>query len=223
MRLRPKTELKALIAVAALSENNEYQLAAVDGAGEIERARTNLKDVEVAVLGGSEPLTLNGLLNGLRAGVDILYLVCHGALTGKGPIVYLQDENGDAAVTSGAELADAIAGLQQPPRLVVLASCESARVKDGTSAEAALAPRLAEAGVPAILAMQGKISMATVEQFMPRFFSELLKDGQIDRALAVARGEVRGNLDSWMPVLFLRLRGGRIWYVPGFAGDKEGI
>jgi hypothetical protein len=35
--------------------------------------------------------------------------------------------------------------------------------------------------------MQGNITMHTVAQFMPVFFQELQRDGQIDRALAVAR------------------------------------
>jgi Arc/MetJ family transcription regulator len=56
---------------------------------------------------------------------------------------------------------------------------------------------------------------------MKRFFKELLADGQIDRAMAVARGEVRKADDAWMPVLFLRLRDGRIWYEPGFGGSRE--
>ena len=73
----------------------------------------------------------------------------------------------------------------------------------------------------AVLAMQGKISMETVKTAMPVFFAELLKDGQIDRAIAVARGKVRQRPDSWMPALFLRLKGGRIWYEPGF-GEGEG-
>jgi hypothetical protein len=69
--------------------------------------------------------------------------------------------------------------------------------------------------------MQGSVSMHTVTQFMPVFFRELLRDGQIDRAMAVARGAVRDRPDYWMPVLFMRLRSGRIWYVPGFAGKGD--
>jgi hypothetical protein len=69
--------------------------------------------------------------------------------------------------------------------------------------------------------MQGKISMETVKRAMPAFFTELLKDGQIDRAMAVARGSVRERPDSWMPALFLRLKGGKIWYEPGF-GEGDG-
>jgi len=61
----------------------------------------------------------------------------------------------------------------------------------------------------------------TVEKAMPVFFRELLKDGQIDRAMAVARGVVRERHDSWMPALYLRLKSGRIWYEPGFAGEDD--
>jgi hypothetical protein len=52
---------------------------------------------------------------------------------------------------------------------------------------------------------------------MPSFFRELQRDGQIDRAMAVARGAVRERPDWWMPVLFMRLTSGRLWYAPGFV------
>jgi len=65
------------------------------------------------------------------------------------------------------------------------------------------------------------LSMATAEQFLPVFFQELQRDGQIDRALALARGAVRGHSDAWMPALFMRLKTGKIWYVPGFGEDRQ--
>ncbi len=226
VKLRPKADLKALVAVAAPSNLAKYQLAGVDMDGEIERAIKALEGVDVNVLGRDEPLTLELLVESLRAGVDVVYLVCHGALIRRIPRLYLQNEGGEVQVVDGNELARRIAELPQAPRLVVLASCDSSKAESAggqPAAEAALAPRLAEAGVPAILAMQGKISMATVEKAMPAFFAELLKDGQIDRALAVARGIVRDRGDAWMPSLFLRLKRGRIWYVPGFADDDGGF
>jgi hypothetical protein len=58
---------------------------------------------------------------------------------------------------------------------------------------------------------------------MPVFFRELQRDGQIDRAMAVARGAVRQRTDSWMPVLFMRLRSGRIWYMPGLDRERPGF
>jgi hypothetical protein len=69
--------------------------------------------------------------------------------------------------------------------------------------------------------MQGNVFMTTAAEFMETFFEELLQDGQIDRAVAVARGNVRRSPDYWMPVLFLRLRDGCIWYEPGFGGDGK--
>jgi hypothetical protein len=75
--------------------------------------------------------------------------------------------------------------------------------------------------VPAVIAMQGNVSMEGVSQFMPVFFRELYKDVQIDRALAVARGTVRATPDFWKPVLFMRLKSGRVWYVPGVSEAGE--
>ncbi|MGE0101063.1 MAG: CHAT domain-containing protein [Blastocatellales bacterium] len=221
IRLRPKREMKALIAVSAPGDLAQFGLAEVDRDGEITRAREALAGIEADVVGHDKPLTLQNLVGAMRDGVDILYLVCHGAMPkGKEPCLFLQSDDGKTSRVMAGDLATRINELSESPRLIVLASCESAGDGDGTpAAQAALAPRLAEAGVPAVIAMQGKISMETVKQAMPVFFSELLKDGQIDRALAVARGTVRDRPDSWMPVLFLRLKNGRIWYEPGFAGE----
>jgi hypothetical protein len=219
VKLRAKADLRALIAVAAPPDLDRYKLAAVDRDGEVARAQAGLGPIRTAVLGrDGEPVTLDRLIARLRDGIDILYLVCHGALAGgQAPFLFLQDDAGNTARVEGAALAERLRELPELPRLMVLASCESGGTADG-STQAALAPHLAEAGVPAVVAMQGRISMETVEKAMPVFFSELGKDGQIDRALAVARGTVRGRPDAWMPVLTLRLKSGRIWYEPGFSG-----
>ena len=38
----------------------------------------------------------------------------------------------------------------------------------------------------------------------------------VDRAVALARGAVRERPDAWTPVLYMRLKSGRLWYEPGF-------
>lgn len=224
VRLRPRKDLRSLVAVAAPSDVTEYNLAAVDGPGEAGRVQTALADIESHVVGLDEALTLKTFVTRVREGFDIVYLVCHGALhhkTGE-PRLFLQKDDGSVGVVNGRDVAQRFAEMEEPPRLVVLASCESAGTEDGpTGAQTALAVHLAEAGVPAIIAMQGQVSMATVEGMMPVLFRELLKDGQIDRALAVARGEIRDRSDHWMPALFLRLKSGRIWYDAGFSGDDD--
>jgi hypothetical protein len=231
VKLRARTALRALIAVAAPHPDKlaRMQLAAIDYHGEVERVRAALAGVEVATLGGpGSALTLERLIDGLRRGVDILYLVCHGMFgrsTGI-PALILQDELGEAKPVMAEELATRVAELQQGPRLVVLASCESAGdgqaidARQSSTAQASLAARLADAGVPGVIAMQGFITMKTVEAMLPVFFRELLHDGQIDRALAVARSVVRSRDDAWMPALFTRLTHGRMWYTPGFQGDR---
>lgn len=229
VRLRPQRDLSALVVIAAPDNVTQYGMAAVNVEQELETARTGLGDIACTELAEPRSATLDNIIAHLRDEVDILYLVAHGALANGEPVLYLEDESGKTKPTRGSELVTRLRELTVRPRLVVLASCQSAG--DGNSditaqdegALAGLGPRLAEVGVPAVLAMQGKISMETVRQFMPLFFEELRSDGQIDRAMAAARGRVRARYDWWMPVLFMRLKSGRIWYVPGFGDDRQGL
>lgn len=229
VNLRPKVAWKALVAVAAPVDLARYGMPPVDLAGEVDRARHGLAGIDVSVLGQDQPVTLDALLDGMRQGMNLIYLVCHGAMPkGREPCLFLQDRQGATARALASALAQRIGELPEAPLLVVLASCESAGCSqpDVAAAHSALAPLLAEAGVPAVLAMQGKISMETVKEAMPVFFRELLKDGQIDRAMAVARGVVRERHDSWVPALFLRLKSGCLWNglepVPRPAGPSAG-
>ena len=231
-RLRPKADLRALVVVSSPTDVADYRpggrpLAVLDVAGELERAKEGLGSIPAIDLASGGKATVDNLTTHLRDGYDILYLVCHGALIEREPWLWLEDDTGRTHRISGRELVTRLVELQQCPRLVVLASCQSA----GSGAEArtddvgvlaALGPRLAEAGVPAVLAMQGNITMQTIAQFMPVFFQELQRDGQIDRAIAVARGAVRERPDWWMPVLYMRLKSGRIWYAPGFGDEHWG-
>jgi CHAT domain/SIR2-like domain len=214
IRLRPRTDLRALVAVANPARASTYNLAPIDVINEELLASQAMTGIEVETLapGGALPLTDLGAR--LREGFDILYLICHGLLKDTEPFLCLDE----GAPVPAQELVQMVRELAERPRLIVLASCQSAG--QGGVGLAALGPRLAEAGVPAVIAMQGDIFMQTAAAFMKRFFGELLVDGQIDRAMSVARGEVRDRDDFWMPVLFMRLRNGRIWYEPGFDASK---
>jgi hypothetical protein len=231
VRPRKKDELKALVAVANPSDLDAYRppLAPVDAAGELERARASLTPVPITSL---TEASLPKILDCLQEGsFDILYLVAHGVLHQGKPVLFLCNDDGTVARTPGSQLADRLKDLQQTPRLIVLASCQSGGKGDiefenngsGTGILSALGPRLAEAGIPAVVAMQGNITMKTIERFMPVFFRELQRDGQIDRAMAAARTAVLDRPDYWMPALFMRLTSGRIWYVPGFRTEKSGV
>ncbi len=232
--LRAKGELRGLVVIANPANLDEYQLAPVDVDGELKRAQSALGSIEIDTLSGKDAEarpTLENILARLRgAAYDLVYLVCHGALVRDEPILWLEDTQGQVARVSGFDLTSRLKELdaRKLPRLVILASCQSAGEGQSSSGAAvgdgvrvALGPRLVSAGVPAVVAMQGQISMQTINECMPVFFNELLKDGQIDRAMAVARGVVRERFDFWMPVLFMRLKDGMIWYEPSFR-DTEG-
>ncbi len=225
--LRPQAELRVLVAIANPRGLDAYSLAAIDVAGEWSRVRAAIGDLQATALIEPGTATLANLGEKLQDGYDVLYLVAHGSWQRGAAWLWLEGEDGSVDRVAGEALVRRIAALAMRPRLIVLASCESSGAGqvhgDVGEAAAALGPSLARCGVPAVLAMQGKISVATVSTMMPRLFAELRKDGQVDRALAAARASVQDRPDWWMPALFMRLRSGRIGYTPGFAEDGGGF
>ncbi len=226
VRRQARGDLTALVAIANPTKDlAQWRLAEIDVAGELERARTALGP-RIPTTDVLPPMTIDTLTEHVRGHKpDLLYLVCHGGRRQGDdvPILYLEDKERAVKVVTAAELAEQLDILEQRLQVVVLASCRSAggQVVEGSDgALAALGPLLAAAGVPAVVAVQGDVTMETVKQFMPKFFTELRDHGEIDRAMARARNLVRERKDAWMPVLFLRLKSG-LWYESGFAGDKD--
>jgi hypothetical protein len=222
VKLLSKGDLKALIVVANPSDLGNYKLAAIDEAGEIQRAQKGLDQIQSTLLPkGTARATLNNIIASLQdQPCDILYLVCHGFVANGLPILCLENGEGKMERVFGNDFVTRIHELHNRPRLVVLISCQSAGKGSG-DALTAIGPRLAEVGVPAVLAMQDKLTMQTAEEFLPIFFRALHKDGQIDHALSVARGAIRHRPDYWIPVLFMRLKSGRLWYIPGFGDVRK--
>jgi hypothetical protein len=232
VRLRAKTDLRTLIAVANPADLPEKKLGnrslkPIDVPAELQRARERLPGIkQIDHLAGQPRVTLDALVGRLKDDYDLIYLVCHGALINGEPRLWLEDDDGRCKVISGVEFVDALARLLRLPRLVVLASCQSAGTGDEATSEdegalAALGPRLAEAGIPAVIAMQGNVQQRTVARFLPEFFKELLVDGQIDRAMSAARFAIRDHIDWWAPVLYTRLVNGRLWYESKRPGGLE--
>ena len=109
------------------------------------------------------------------------------------------------------------------PYLVVLASCESGgsgRLA-GPNSLAATGPLLIASGVPAVIAMQGPVSITTVMRLMPDFFVELRRHGIIDLALASARRRIAAEHEWWAPVLYMRLKSGRLFTLPRPAPKRS--
>jgi hypothetical protein len=224
---REKRELRALIVVAGPTNlvthrPNGRVLSDVDVDREESLARSALAEVAyVGSLVGAEA-SLERLLDEVEDGIDVLYLVCHGAVVDDIPILYLENPDRTAQRVDGRRLSQSLVMLEHRPSIVMLSSCQSAGRGDeiwtGDDGElSALGPELAAAGVASVIAMQGDVSVASAQAFSQTFFSENERHGVVDRAMAAARRTIESRPDWWTPVLYSRLRSGRPYYNPEFT------
>lgn len=210
---RFRRQLNVLVVVAAPQDADAYGLALMNVEAELERIARSLGLLPFTVLGADSNTlaTWEHLIGALRQGYDLVYLIAHGALIDGQAWIYLVNGQGEATPQLGADLGDVVHSLgPRRPSLALLASCQSSG-DSYAKTMASLGPLLAQAGLPAVIAMQGNISTATHERFAPTFFHELLLDGQVDRAVNAARLAVQTLPDWWMPVLYTRLADGFLW------------
>ncbi len=224
--LRARRDMRALVAIANPRNLGEALTFTGDQIKQqLDVAKTALHPLPVHTLEGPARVTLAGLMEALKDEVDILFLACHGVKTSEGYALWLEDSDGKGERVDAEAFAARIGELAHPPSLIVLCSCLSAGTGFvGRDELAALGPLLAMQGVPAVLAMQGRFSFASAQTYLPVFFKELARHGEVDLAAASARLAILQNNDWWMPVVFTRLDSARIWYPPGFdqadsAGD----
>lgn len=214
-RLAPSnpSRLRALIAVSAPPDLDRFQLHTIDAPAEECRASEAFGSISIARLGGGlgkDFLTRENLERELHLGCDILYLVAHGKMINGDSTIFLEDNDGKCKPVAGRHLVDTIARHHRPPRLMVLAVCESAGT-GGHSTAGALGPQLVAGKVGAVIAMQGMASFTTIERFTPAFFGELMHAGDIEQALAVARRRLIADDTWWQPTLFTRLAAVQLW------------
>ncbi|MEU9687395.1 CHAT domain-containing protein [Amycolatopsis japonica] len=217
---------RALVVVAAPSDIDSFEgLAEIRRDAEVARARAALTDYRVEVVVRASLAEVVQRLD--KNYYEVLYVVAHGWLTKDVPRLLLETAEGVGDVVDARRLAERIQAVGHKPTLAILVSCQSADVDEGDSessdsgALAGLGPRLAEAGVPAVVAMQGNITMTTAETFVSTFFDAFKADSAVDRAMAKARVAVRDRPDWWAPVLFSRLRSGRAYHVPAFTAKAD--
>jgi hypothetical protein len=231
-RLRPMSdqdEINVLIVIAnpanladmglpALQEDAEYARAeaAIGPAAEQGARRIVIKRL-------ASHATVYNIVSEMREHyADVVYIACHGSLNDEGaPRLLLEDEQGQASIVKGEQLIERIASISARPRLVILASCQGGGNRNAP-ALGAIAPRLAQAGVPSVIAMQGDITLDSMGRFMPRLFRELARHGQIDLAVAAARCEILDRHDWWMPTLYTHSRSGSLWPVRARRDNMRG-
>jgi len=212
---------------------NQYPgMASIDPAHEFRALQAALQPlidhqaVELTLL--PQPCTLAAIASTLMQGYHILHLICHGeysASSGQARLILADTHNcvqpeRDAVIvqTLAQQLTDARMHQKDQLRLVFLATCESAR-RSSADAYRGLAPGLVDAGIPAVVAMQGQVGEQTARAFAATFYRQVLDHGQVDRAANEARNLIMaaGLPGPVIPVLFLRLTDGQLFATQQFA------
>ncbi len=215
-----KPPFRLLVVIASPASLNSYGLDPIDDDERqaLHRALDGLPKDKVAATyletGAANPPTLDRLRNVLADGYHLVHLMCHGAVTEGGTVLYLEDAAGMAVPVPVDQLVGAFKVLDKPPLLCFLAACESA-TRSGTGAFAPLGPALVEDGrVQAVVAMTDKVTLQTAQSFTKQFYRQLLSHYLVDLAANEARAGVQGKWDWGVPVLFSRLPDNRL-----FAAD----
>ena len=219
-----------LLAVLASPNNRD----ALDVEGEWTRMHDALQDLVAQnkiTLTRVQPPTLNALQTQLRKNeYHILHFIGHGDFDDaaqQGSLVFETDarppqEHGDARSVSE----DVIATLLRDARalrVVVLNACQGAQTSTHNPF-AGTAPRLVQAGIPAVLAMQYSISDQAALDFSSEFYKTLADGFPIDAAMNEARRAVyfNGNVIEWgTPVLFMRAEDGVIFQQENEMSDNN--
>lgn len=179
------------------------------------KKKGGMRFVEVTPL--PAPVTLDRLNEALGEGdgYHVLHFVGHGSVSQKSrqAALYLQGAKGKVKRVNDKEFATLIQRQgEKRPRLVFLAACHSA-TRATLDAFAGLGPRLIEAGVPAVVAMQDFVDIDTARRMTPIFYKKLMLDGAVDRALNAARRTLDAAWcsDAYVPTLFMRREDGQLW------------
>lgn len=236
------SQLSMLLVLANPRNLEDYSLDNFDDVSTLDSMSKALGDIPVTVLANelkstsarevSGLPTIDSICQSLTEGsYPLLHLICHGRVierTGESAL-YLSGEDGQVAPLDGSTWIERLAPLKNLPYLVFLSTCESAdpRAESGLGG---LAQRMVrELGIPAVLAMTGKVSIATVQALVGPFYHSLAVHGQPDRALSEALASLAERADFTMPALFTRLRDGQLFEqekavasvpVGGVGGDQ---
>jgi len=166
----------------------------------------------------------------------VLHLLCHGLIrNGKAYLVLQRSDSDEAELVPETHIAESLrASVNKGLQLVVLASCHTA-IGTTDPVLGGVARRLVAEGIPAVVAMQGKLDFTAAQYFSRKLYAELVRDGVVDRAVNAARNELylhrplepqdrgqdRVSRDQWgVPVLFMRVSDGRLFHVSGKADAK---
>lgn len=182
----------------------------------LEAACAGIAHVEITRLPKATPHALRQALH--ERDFHVLHFMGHGAYnrtTGAGVLVF-EKEDGSPNLLPASSFADLVHDFPSL-RLVLLTACDSARMpsEDGLDAFASVASALLRAGLPAVVAMQYRISGEAADLFSEAFYRRLVAGDPVDAATAEGRMAIHledaGSVEWATPVLFLRTPDGRLF------------
>lgn len=165
------------------------------------RVRESGSGIYWRVLDRATYRSLEEALHGER--FHILHFMGHGGFDGGDGGLLFEREGGGAEVIKGSELARLLMR-HLTLRLVVLNACRTAESMHGPGINSygGVAPALVMAGIPAVVAMQRRISDDGASVFADRLYRTLAGGGAIEDAVQAGRSIIR---QEWAtPVLFSR-------------------
>ncbi|MFP4394733.1 MAG: CHAT domain-containing protein [Anaerolineales bacterium] len=208
---------RVLVLIASPRNLEDYRLAPISSQEREmwEQLFADVSEVEATILDRERgaPVTLNQLRQALLsgAGFDVVHFVGHGAAARSGTALYFEDDAGAVQIVAAEQMVEAFRAAEHKPRLCFLAACESGS-RARSDAFLPLGPKLvAEAGIPAVVAMADRVGMGTAREFTVHFYRRLIEHGVVDLAMQQARALIRERGDWSVPVLFSRLPENRLW------------
>ena len=152
----------------------------------------------------------------------VFHFIGHGGFDAnkKEGLIELEDENGQKDLFLASQLGGLLAD-EKSLRLVVLNACSGAEGSD-TDLFSSTASELISCGVPAVVAMQFKISDQGAIQFARNFYQSIAEGKPVDYSVTEARKHIKNNQETgaeWAtPVLHMRSPDGRL-----FEFEKEEV
>ncbi len=216
--LAPESEILNVLEVLKGVSKTDLTLTLLPGHSAMPDAlRQRLVDAGAVLESGSASLDRLLELLGRQPGYHILHFLGHGGYNQRHKQfgLFFEDDIGNVEQVRERELAAGLRETGQLPHLISLAACESAkRLPEAANPFVGIAPRLIQAGVPAVVAMQDAIGVSAANKLTRAFYRSLFEGGLVDKAMNQARSALARDdvLESAMPVLFTRLRSGQLFF-----------
>jgi len=209
-------------ALDGLRQQGQVQVTLMPGRTGLSAAlRSRLEGEGYKIVDG--PVTLFSLAPQLLK-AHVFHFIGHGAFksgaNGGTAALYLEKADGSWQAVRDDDIVSMLTALGTLPQLFFLVACESAKRTPGaTSPFVGLGPKLVQAGVPAVVAMQEQVPVELARTLSSEFYARLAEHGEVDRAINQARLRVfdKKSTDWAIPVLFMRIRGGRLFGVDAEA------